>query len=94
MKTLSYLSLLLLLASCGKDESSTSSTTQIHTQELTKNEKKFKEEMIKKGIISQENLIKSLVKMEVDSGWFDRMDLVLEIICQSQSQYCEIKERL
>lgn len=94
MKTFIILSLLLLLTSCGKDESSTSSSTQVQMQELTKNEEKFKEELVKKGHLSQEELIKSLVKMEVDSGWFERMDLVIEVSCQSQTQLCEIKEKL
>lgn len=94
MKTFIILTLFLLLTSCGKDESSTSSTTQIQMHGLTKNEKKLREELIKKGLISQEELIKSLIKMEVGPDWFERMDLVLEVICQSQTQHCQIKERI
>jgi len=96
-KILIVLTTLVLVTSCGKSGSGSSSPDRGINPikgELTTEEKQLKEKLLAKGVIDQNELLSELLTLKkLDSKSLARLDSVLELKCLESTNLCHISNK-
>lgn len=98
-KTMMILGLITFLVSCGKNNSSESKHGKkidpaLGSTELTTEENKLRESLLKQGVIEQKKLIKKILTLNaLDQTTLKKLDLFINVQCIQSSGLCYITHK-
>lgn len=93
MKTTITLFVLITLASCGSDKSSSSLPVHKPRQEAQVGQES-PDSFPAEGVFSQEHIIKTLLLKNYDLKAIKELDNKWDIKCYEQTKQCEVREKL